>query len=111
MQLRHLIGIDNIAWECDYPHSDSSWPTAPEELEAVMNGVSEGDVNKITFENACRWYRFDPFVHRFRSESTVAALRAEAAGHDVSTRSYDTGRYERSNKGIDLGTLAANATA
>ena len=26
MQLRHDIGIDNIAWECDYPHSDSSWP-------------------------------------------------------------------------------------
>jgi predicted TIM-barrel fold metal-dependent hydrolase len=111
VRLRDLIGVDNIAWECDYPHSDSSWPKAPEELEAVMDGVSEADVNKITFENACRWYRFDPFVHRFRSESTVAALRAEAAGHDVSTRSYDTGRYERSNKGIDLGTLAANATA
>src|SRR4029078_7157043 len=34
IQLRHQIGIDNIAWECDYPHSDSSWPTAPEELAA-----------------------------------------------------------------------------
>ena len=32
IELRHLIGIDNIAWECDYPHSDSSWPEAPEEL-------------------------------------------------------------------------------
>ena len=32
IQLRHVIGIDNIAWECDYPHSDSSWPTAPEDL-------------------------------------------------------------------------------
>ena len=32
VQLRHQIGIDNIAWECDYPHSDSSWPHAPEEL-------------------------------------------------------------------------------
>ena len=26
IKLRHDIGIDNIAWECDYPHSDSSWP-------------------------------------------------------------------------------------
>ena len=33
--LRHEIGIDNIAWECDYPHSDSSWPRAAEELAAV----------------------------------------------------------------------------
>jgi len=21
---RHAIGVDNITWECDYPHSDSS---------------------------------------------------------------------------------------
>ena len=32
VQLRHQIGIDNIAWEADYPHSDSMWPGAPEEL-------------------------------------------------------------------------------
>ena len=30
------IGIDNIAWEADYPHSDSMWPTAPEELHADL---------------------------------------------------------------------------
>ena len=33
VQLRDRIGIDNIAWEADYPHSDSMWPTAPEELQ------------------------------------------------------------------------------
>ena len=38
IRLRDLIGIDNIAWECDYPHSDSSWPEAPEELAAVAVG-------------------------------------------------------------------------
>ena len=26
------IGIDNICWEADYPHSDSMWPGAPEQL-------------------------------------------------------------------------------
>ena len=26
------IGIDIIAWECDYPHSDSIWPEAPEKV-------------------------------------------------------------------------------
>ncbi len=34
IQLREAIGIDNIAWEADYPHSDSLWPGAPEELES-----------------------------------------------------------------------------
>ena len=110
VQLRHMIGLDNIAWECDYPHSDSSWPNAPEELEAVMTGVPDDEVNKITFENACRWYSFDPFVHRSKDASTVGALRAEAAGHDVSVRAYDQGRYERT-KGIEIGKLAARATA
>src|SRR5690606_10242999 len=39
IRLRHDIGVGNIAWECDYPHSDSSWPGAPEELAAVMADV------------------------------------------------------------------------
>ncbi len=76
----------------------------------MMEGVSDDDVNKITFENACRWYSFDPFVHRSKEQSTVGALRAEAAGHDVSIHSYDTGRYERT-KGADLADLGAKATA
>jgi predicted TIM-barrel fold metal-dependent hydrolase len=110
VKLRHDIGMDNIAWEADYPHSDSSWPNAPEELAAVMAGVPDDEVNKISYENACRWYNFDPFAHRTKELSTVGALRAEAAGHDVAEKAYDQGRYER-RKGADLGELAKRATA
>jgi predicted TIM-barrel fold metal-dependent hydrolase len=110
IRLRDLIGIDNIAWECDYPHSDSSWPDAPEELAAVAADVPDDEVHKIAWENAGRWFHFDPFEHRARADSTVAALRAEAVGHDVSIRSYDQGRFERS-PGADLGALAKRATA
>ena len=110
VKLRHDIGMDNIAWEADYPHSDSSWPNAPEELAAVMAGVPDDEVNKISYENACRWYNFDPFAHRTKEQSTVGALRAEAAGHDVSEKAYDQGRYQR-RKGIDIGELAKRATA
>jgi predicted TIM-barrel fold metal-dependent hydrolase len=108
--LRHEIGLDNIAWECDYPHSDSSWPNAPEEVAAVLVGAPDSEINQITFENACRWYSFDPFAHLTRQQSTVGALRAEAAGHDVSVHAYDTGRHVR-EKGLDAGTLASRATA
>ncbi|MFC5745687.1 amidohydrolase family protein [Actinomadura rugatobispora] len=111
VELRHRIGIDNIAWECDYPHSDSSWPNAPEELAEVAAGVPDDELNKITFENAMRWYSFDPFVNgRTRENATVGALRAEAAGHDVSIRSYDKGRFEKS-VGIEMGRLVDQATA
>jgi predicted TIM-barrel fold metal-dependent hydrolase len=88
VQLRHQIGIDNIAWEADYPHSDSMWPEAPEQLWDVLSGhgVSETDINKMTHENAMRWYSFDPFAHLPREQATVGALRQAADGHDVSVR-------------------------
>jgi predicted TIM-barrel fold metal-dependent hydrolase len=111
VQLRHMIGLDNIAWECDYPHSDSSWPEAPEELHAVAADVPEDELAKITYENAMRWYSFDPFAHRPKERCTVGALRAEVAGHDVSIRSFDKGRFERTGKGVDLATITARATA
>ena len=111
--LAHIeeIGVDNVCWEQDYPHSDSSWPTAPEELhaQATRLGVSDANLNKITHENAMRWYHFDPYAIRPKEQCTVGALRAEVAGHDVAERAYDTGRRERSN--VSLGELAERATA
>jgi predicted TIM-barrel fold metal-dependent hydrolase len=111
--LRDEIGIDNICWEQDYPHSDSSWPQAPEEFAGVATryAVPDADIAKITHENAMRWYRFDPFAHRSRAQCTVGALRAEVAGHDVTVHSMDKGRYESKTKGANLGELAARATA
>jgi predicted TIM-barrel fold metal-dependent hydrolase len=89
VQLRDQIGIDNICWECDYPHSDSMWPNAPEVLWDVLqkNSVPDADINKMTYLNAMRWYQFDPFAHVPKDQATVGALRASAAGHDVSTQS------------------------
>ncbi|MFD6856238.1 amidohydrolase family protein [Rhodococcus sp. NPDC060090] len=88
VKLRHDIGIDNIAWEMDYPHSDSMWPGAPEELSGVFTDdhVPDGEVDRMTHLNAMRWYSFDPFAHVPREQATVGALRAAAAGHDVSIR-------------------------
>jgi predicted TIM-barrel fold metal-dependent hydrolase len=110
--LRDEIGIENICWEQDYPHSDSSWPNAPEEFARVASrySVPDADVNKITYENAMRWYRFDPFAHRAREQCTVGALRAEVAGHDVSVRAMDKGRYANAGK-VSLAEMAARATA
>jgi predicted TIM-barrel fold metal-dependent hydrolase len=86
VKLRNMIGIDNIAWEADYPHSDSMWPGAPEELWEVLatNDVPDDEINKMTYENAMRWYSFDPFTHITREQATVGALRKAAEGHDVS---------------------------
>jgi predicted TIM-barrel fold metal-dependent hydrolase len=74
---REAIGIDNITWECDYPHSDSSWPNSPESVTKQLAGVPDVDVNKITHGNAMRIFRYDPFSRRSKEQSTTAALRAE----------------------------------
>ena len=76
---RDLIGIDNITWECDYPHSDSSWPHSPESLEKQLAGIDDATINKITYENAMRWFNYDPFQHIAKDQATVAALRAQVA--------------------------------
>jgi predicted TIM-barrel fold metal-dependent hydrolase len=92
VEMRHRIGIDNIAWEADYPHSDSLWPGAPEELHATFarSEVPDDEIAKMTHENAMRWYSFDPFAHIPRDRATVGALRATAKDHDVSTVARST---------------------
>jgi hypothetical protein len=84
---RDLVGLDTITWEADYPHSDTTWPDAPEVLAKSMQGVPDGDVNKITYENALRHFRYDPFAQRPKEKCTVGALRGEASHVDVSLRS------------------------
>jgi len=87
--LRREIGIDIIAWECDYPHSDSFWPDAPERVLGELNAVQATDeeINKITWQNACRFFGWDPFALKSKDEMTVGALRASATDVDVSIRS------------------------
>ncbi|HLX87386.1 MAG TPA: amidohydrolase family protein, partial [Acidimicrobiales bacterium] len=86
MELRDRVGIDNICWEADYPHSDSTWPVSPETLAPSLAGVPADEVAKITYENALRHYRFDPFAHRPKEQCTVGALRAGAADVDVTPK-------------------------
>ena len=111
LALRNEIGVANMCWEMDYPHSDSSWPGAPEEFAEMASryDVSDADIDRITHENAMRWYDFDPFAIRPKERCTVGALRGEVAGHDVSVKSFDTGRVERSH--LSLAELQERATA
>jgi predicted TIM-barrel fold metal-dependent hydrolase len=82
--LRDRIGVDMIAWECDYPHSDTTWPTSPEAVWANLKGVPEADVRRLTHENALRLLDFDPFRVLPKAECSVGALRAKARSVDLS---------------------------
>jgi len=86
VKLIDLYNVDNVCWESDYPHSDSSWPNGPETLAPLFDPLADDVIDKITHDNAMRHYRFDPFAIRPREACTVGALRAEAADVDVVTR-------------------------
>ena len=113
VRLRNEIGIDNIAWEMDYPHSDSMWPGAPEELDAVFKAenVTDDEIDKMTHLNAMRWYSFDPFKHVPREKATVGALRAAAAGHDVSIKARSRHQTSAAEKLAAFQSQIAAATA
>jgi hypothetical protein len=85
------IGEDNIAYECDYPHSDSLWPHAPERLWETVQKLTETQISKVTHLNAMRHFNFDPFKHHKREELTVGALRALAKAQGVDTTPKSNG--------------------
>jgi len=82
---REQIGIDTMTWECDYPHSDTTWPRSPEKLWKSIEGLSDEEIDKITHRNAMRHFQYDPFAHMAREECTVGALRARATHVDVTS--------------------------
>ena len=106
LKLRHDIGIDMITWECDYPHSDATWPISPETLWKSVQAakLTDEEIHKVSWENAARWYQFDPFQHRDRKDCTVGALRKNAVGWDTTPREYGDLSHAKS---LDKG----NATA
>jgi len=55
---RHVIGIDTITWECDYPHSDSHWPHSRKRASETFVNVPDDDVHKIVELNTRRLYNF-----------------------------------------------------
>ena len=90
LKLRHEIGIDIIAWECDYPHSDCFWPDAPEQVLAELTAAGRRR----------RRHRQDHLAERLpvlqlgsvrahaeAQQASVGALRAKATDVDVSIRS------------------------
>src|SRR5581483_1257695 len=45
MLLQDWYNFDNLTWECDYPHSDSSWPNSPELVQKHMADFTDERIN------------------------------------------------------------------
>jgi predicted TIM-barrel fold metal-dependent hydrolase len=54
---RHLIGIDHIMFETDYPHADSTWPHSQDLLRKRLGHVPFEEAAMIAGGNAARLFR------------------------------------------------------
>lgn len=57
IQQRHSIGIDNIMWESDYPHSTSTYPESWSFVERSLAGVPQDERDKLLYGNAMKLYK------------------------------------------------------
>ena len=82
-------GIDIIAWECDYPHSDCFWPNAAELMLDELNraGASDSDIDKIGWENSARFFNWDPLKDRTREDLGRSTAPRRRRRRRVSIRS------------------------
>ena len=58
IEQRHRIGVDNILFESDYPHSDSNWPHTRKLLAEHLADVPDDEARKIVELNARALYHF-----------------------------------------------------
>jgi predicted TIM-barrel fold metal-dependent hydrolase len=113
----HHLNLDNVSWECDFPHATTTWPNAPEEAMQYLDVLPDDEIDKITHLNAMRHYQYDPFTHIPREDATVGALRKRAEGWDVSPKPMPHVREawlaarEKSHRlgGVTIGTALGRA--
>src|SRR5688572_24589068 len=56
IELRHVIGMDNIMWESDIPHSTSTYPESREFVDRTLAGVPQAERDQLCYGNAMRIY-------------------------------------------------------
>ncbi len=54
---RHRIGVENILFETDYPHGDSTWPDSQKVIEEAWGHVPANEIRMMCSENAAKLYR------------------------------------------------------
>jgi predicted TIM-barrel fold metal-dependent hydrolase len=56
---RHQVGIDNVMWSSDYPHTASTWPHSQDIIARDFKGVPDAEKWKIVRENVIALYDLD----------------------------------------------------
>jgi predicted TIM-barrel fold metal-dependent hydrolase len=55
---RDLIGVDNLMWGSDYPHTEGVWPFSRKKVAANFADIAEVDTRKMVHDNVARVFGF-----------------------------------------------------
>lgn len=58
IRLRDTMGVDNLMWASDYPHTDTTWPDSKKVIDDTFAGVPEAEKRKMVCDNAAKLYGF-----------------------------------------------------
>jgi predicted TIM-barrel fold metal-dependent hydrolase len=59
IQMRDIIGVDNLQWGSDYPHVESTFPRTRQILDEILADCTDEEKAKIAGGNAARVYKLD----------------------------------------------------
>jgi predicted TIM-barrel fold metal-dependent hydrolase len=57
IKTRDTIGVENIMFETDYPHGDSTWPDPQQVVEDAWGHLPANELRMMLSENAAKLYR------------------------------------------------------
>ena len=80
------VGEDNICFETDYPHTDTTWPYSKEYAEKMVTGLSDDVAYKVLRGNA-----YSCQDARSIASDTVARIHHSAVCTTVSRRPPSSG--------------------
>ena len=96
---RHLIGLDKLMWECDFPHNDSNWPDSRKVLADAVHDIPDDEARQIGELNARRAVPVPRLVTRAcASPSSSRRTRPRTPGAGTTSSTWPAPRTWR---GVD----------
>jgi predicted TIM-barrel fold metal-dependent hydrolase len=92
VELRDVIGVNNMMYGNDYPHVEGIWPQSRRYMNEIFGGVPEADVRKLAGENAARLYGFDLATLNARAETVGPAIADVINSRPASPDTFATDR-------------------
>ncbi len=56
---RDLIGVENLMWGSDYPHTEGTWPDSKRVIGEIFSEVPDDEVRLMTHDNVAKVFGFN----------------------------------------------------